>query len=562
MRYGELQIYKLDGNMVTYDVEIPENEEEFTIGFSYKDFIPDKTGMLYYFLIWYPQISKMFTASTVMPVDFIFIDNAGTIIKIHKNAKPLSEKIISCYSVGAVLEVNAGDCDKYGINVGDIALILSYSKNKIFLPLNKQDLKYKQLGKTIYATDSQNKYYMYSYKSHCWLEVDNDYEKNFKEIIQILNIFKEEKSLSANEANDFAINYDKQLLFNFRKYKKVYYQTGKYLFYEYTPETGDFRFYKFNSGWIGWEHTDISYDSFQALKEKSQILTKKDVEDLIIQVEKDLSETEIDNINNENEEQYRNFRFGMFEYCECFYKQNNSSGWLYSTMDGNEKICEMKLEELKKNKEIYDYRIFANNNSIWRRGKELFPTIPSARETHMRSSLIIMPNEDKMYFDYEIVKEPSNEVKESKNFTMKFRQSGWVSFDSSSFDSEEDVYSEAYFSIKTDYQQVYRYAVITDDIIADIPNFIKNLDKNNFAVIQNEEYAYFKMLAWKHKNDKIRFIFQDYNSDDVITEIDTIMENKIFQESFKKLEKSFERLHKKNLEDYKEYKEKQKNNEN
>lgn len=552
MNYGKLKIYKLDGNIISYDVEIPESNQEFYTGLSYKDTIPENTGMLYGYLNSYPQDAKMYTPDTQMSVDFIFMDNVGTIIKIHKNAKPLSKEIISCYSVGAVLEVNAGDCEKYGIQLGDIAPIPLRSENKMFLPLNIKDLKYKKLGNTIYAINKENKYYMYSYKSHCWQKVDDDFEERYKEINQILRNFAEEENLDEETANDFAINYDKQLLFDYRKYQKRYYQNGKYLIYEYAPETGNFRYYKFKSGWEGWEHTQISASEFRELRETSQILTKENVDKLVTKIENDLTETEINEVNNENVEEYRNFRCGMFSYCQCFYKENDTQGWLHSFMDGSKEICENRLEKLKKNKTVYDYKIYGDNHAIWRFQKELLPSLPSAEITHQCSNWIIMPNENKIYLEDEIVKEPVNKVKETKNLTLSFMQTTWLSFDPSSFENENDINSDASFSIRTDYQKIGQYNVITDNIVIDIPKFIKDLDKNNFAVLHNEEYMYFKLLAWKHKDNKIRFIMQDYTDKDVKTQIDTIVEKKILLESFSKLEKSFKRLHEKNLKTYRQ----------
>ncbi len=551
MNYGKLKIYKLDEKVISYDVEIPETNQEFYVGLSYKDSIPNKTGMLYSYLNSYPYKASMYTPDTKMPVDFIFMDNVGTIIKIHKNAKPLSKETTSCYSVGAVLEVNAGDCEKYGIQLGDIAPIPLKTDNKMFLPLEIKNLKYKKLGNTIYANTNNGKYYMYSYKSHCWYNVDNNFKERFKEINLILKNFLKEENLNEKEANEFAINYDKELLLDYRKYQKRYYQNEKYLIYEYTPETGSFRYYKFKSGWDGWEHRQINNNKFNEMKETSQILTKENVDKLIIKVEKEFQEEKINKINYENFEKYRNLICGMFSYCHCYYKENNSQGWLHSYMDGNKEICENRLERLKKNNIIYDYKIYGGNHAVWQYQKELSPTLPSAETIHMCSNWIIMPDENKMYLEDEIVKEPANKVKETKNLTLSFRQTSWISFDPSDFEKENDISSDASFSIKTDYQKIGQYNVITDNLIKDIQKFIKNLDKNNFAALHNEEYTYFKLLAWKH-DDKIRFIMQDYNDYNVKTQIDTIVKKEILLESLKKLEKSFKRLHEKNLKTYKQ----------
>lgn len=552
MQYGKLKIYKLDGNTVSYDVEIPENDEEFYVGLSYKDFIPKKTGMLYNYLNSYPKEARMFTPDTKMSVDFIFLDNVGTIIKIHKKAKPLSKKTISCYSVGAVLEVNAGDCDKYGIQLGDVALIPLDLKNRMFIPNEIKGLKYKKLGNEVFAITDDEKYYMYSYKAHCWFYVDDSFEARFKDIIQISRRFLEEENLSEKEANEFAINYDKQLLLDYRKCQKRYYQNGKYLIYEYTPETGNFRYYKLKSGWKVWEHTKISGNMFREIRETSQILTKKAVDMLIEEAENKLTENEIDKINNENLEEYRNFVNSLFPFCHCFYKENDFVGWIHSFMYGDKITCEHRLEKLKNNKEIYNYKVYDGGHSIIKYNTVLCPSLPSAYDTHLLSNWIIMADENKIYLENEIVKEPKKEPKETKSIRMSIKQTPCISFDPTDFENEQEIYSDSSFSIRTDFQKAGKYLIITDDFIADIPKFLENLDKNKFAVLHNEEYSFFKLLAWKKDDCKVRFIMQSYGDSDVKTQIDTIVKKETLLICFEKLKKSYERLHEKNLKTYRQ----------
>ena len=58
--------------------------------------------------------------NTYIPLDIIFANGNMQILTIHKNTKPLSEKLIPSYGDSLyVVEVNAKFCDKYGIRVGD-----------------------------------------------------------------------------------------------------------------------------------------------------------------------------------------------------------------------------------------------------------------------------------------------------------------------------------------------------------------------------------------------------------------------------------------------------------
>ena len=57
--------------------------------------------------------------NTPLPLDILFIDNAGTIIQVTPDAVPYSETLIpSAQPVRAVLELNAGTAKRLGIVPG------------------------------------------------------------------------------------------------------------------------------------------------------------------------------------------------------------------------------------------------------------------------------------------------------------------------------------------------------------------------------------------------------------------------------------------------------------
>ena len=120
--------YKLDiitaDKTVTFNVMEPEFDDERSVGLSNLNELPEQSGMIYFDR--YPDFygypcwpAKMSTKDTVFPVDFLFIDGCGNITKIDKNVPALSDEIHTGTNVVSVLEINAGDCDKYGIEVGD-----------------------------------------------------------------------------------------------------------------------------------------------------------------------------------------------------------------------------------------------------------------------------------------------------------------------------------------------------------------------------------------------------------------------------------------------------------
>jgi uncharacterized membrane protein (UPF0127 family) len=82
-----------------------------------RELAPDQ-GML--FLLDEPRPMTMWMKNTYVPLDMVFADEAGRIVGISRNAKPLSTALISSPSnVAAVLEILAGEADRRGIAVGD-----------------------------------------------------------------------------------------------------------------------------------------------------------------------------------------------------------------------------------------------------------------------------------------------------------------------------------------------------------------------------------------------------------------------------------------------------------
>ena len=109
---------------ITFKVQEPETIQEASIGLSYLDNLPEKQGMIYFSLTseypGYPCMNaRMNTRDTKFPVDFLFVDSMGNIRKIDKNVPALSSDIHTDINTVSVIELNAGDCEKYGIEVGD-----------------------------------------------------------------------------------------------------------------------------------------------------------------------------------------------------------------------------------------------------------------------------------------------------------------------------------------------------------------------------------------------------------------------------------------------------------
>jgi uncharacterized membrane protein (UPF0127 family) len=102
----------------TFSVEIAVNDEERAKGLMFRKELPEGQGMLFDFKR--DEAVSMWMRNTYVPLDMIFIQRDGRILRIAEHTEPLSERIIpSGGPVRAVLEVVAGTARKLGIAPGD-----------------------------------------------------------------------------------------------------------------------------------------------------------------------------------------------------------------------------------------------------------------------------------------------------------------------------------------------------------------------------------------------------------------------------------------------------------
>ena len=100
----------------SYWIEIADTPEKMSLGLMYRKNMPRNQGML--FISPYPRIISMWMKNTYIPLDMIFFDPFGRVVHVHHNAIPHDETVISSQiPVIGVLEINAGEARKYGIDV-------------------------------------------------------------------------------------------------------------------------------------------------------------------------------------------------------------------------------------------------------------------------------------------------------------------------------------------------------------------------------------------------------------------------------------------------------------
>ena len=103
---------------LSYRVEVADTRRLKSIGLMYRSSLPAGRGML--LLNEKPQALNVWMKNTFIPLDIIYIDTDGYIVKIVENAQPESTAVMpSEGKVKAVLELNAGQVRQREIAVGD-----------------------------------------------------------------------------------------------------------------------------------------------------------------------------------------------------------------------------------------------------------------------------------------------------------------------------------------------------------------------------------------------------------------------------------------------------------
>ncbi len=108
-----------NGKKFHFNVEIAKTENQQARGLMHRKVLEPEAGMLFWF--GGARQPSFWMRNTLIPLDMIFIRRDGTIDHIHSNARPLDETHITspAQNIWAVLEINGGQSDSWGIKVGD-----------------------------------------------------------------------------------------------------------------------------------------------------------------------------------------------------------------------------------------------------------------------------------------------------------------------------------------------------------------------------------------------------------------------------------------------------------
>lgn len=106
-----------DWGQARFTVELADDPAERAVGLMNREAMPRNAGML--FVYERPQRATFWMRNTLISLDMIFVDQAGVVQHVHERAIPLDETTIDGgEGIFAVLEVNGGIAELYGIGVG------------------------------------------------------------------------------------------------------------------------------------------------------------------------------------------------------------------------------------------------------------------------------------------------------------------------------------------------------------------------------------------------------------------------------------------------------------
>lgn len=109
-----------------YSLELALTPEDQAEGLMYRENLPEKTGMLFLFAEKSPH--HFWMKNTMIPLDMIWLDEAGRVVYIYANTPPCKADPCPTYGpdtdVRRVLEIAGGMAEKEGVRVGTTVEIL------------------------------------------------------------------------------------------------------------------------------------------------------------------------------------------------------------------------------------------------------------------------------------------------------------------------------------------------------------------------------------------------------------------------------------------------------
>jgi uncharacterized membrane protein (UPF0127 family) len=100
-----------------FQVEVRDTAEERAEGLMHRESLPRFSGML--FVYERPQPVAFWMKNTLIPLDMLFFDAEGRLVRVKSEAEPLDETpVVGGDAIQYVLELNGGLAEELGIELG------------------------------------------------------------------------------------------------------------------------------------------------------------------------------------------------------------------------------------------------------------------------------------------------------------------------------------------------------------------------------------------------------------------------------------------------------------
>lgn len=131
--YDHIQVKTVNNNIAAFTIEVASTNKTRSKGLMQRDSMPKFSGMLFVYNA--PQKVSFWMRNTLIPLDMIFADETGAVVKVHSNAIPLDETpIFGGNAIFAVLEINGGMAEKMSIGSGAMLQHQSFSQETAAWP--------------------------------------------------------------------------------------------------------------------------------------------------------------------------------------------------------------------------------------------------------------------------------------------------------------------------------------------------------------------------------------------------------------------------------------------
>ena len=126
-----------DWGEARFRVEVADEPAERSQGLMFRESMPLGAGMIFFYEA--PQRAGFWMKNTLIALDMLFVDQFGTVQRIHENAIPEDETVIEGGNdVLAVLELNGGMAKSMGLTVGSQLKHPSFDQENAVWPCDPQ----------------------------------------------------------------------------------------------------------------------------------------------------------------------------------------------------------------------------------------------------------------------------------------------------------------------------------------------------------------------------------------------------------------------------------------